>query len=134
MFSFLTRKDGAAAVEFALVIPIFLLMIAGIIFYGLYFSTANAVQQIAAEAARATVAGLSVAERKQLGQARAAAQVGLNPLLDPTKMTVTVAENTDGVKVTVRYDTSSQAMWAFGGLVPTPGKVVERVSVIATGG
>ena len=134
MLSFLTRKDGATAVEFALVIPVFLLMVAGIIFYGLYFSTVNAVQQIAAEAARATVAGLSVAERSQLGQSRAAAQVVQNPLLDPTKMTVTVAEASGSVKVTVRYDTSTQAMWAFGGLVPTPGKVVERVSVISTGG
>ena len=47
------RSDhGAAAVEFALVVPIFLLIVFGILQYGLYFFDSNSVRQGVREAAR----------------------------------------------------------------------------------
>ncbi len=48
-------EDGAAAVEFAIVSPVFLLIVVGILAYGLYFGAANSVQQLAADAARAAM-------------------------------------------------------------------------------
>jgi hypothetical protein len=46
------REEGAAAVEFALVVPILLLLVFGIIDYGLYFSDALAVRSGVREGAR----------------------------------------------------------------------------------
>jgi len=53
------RKDqrGAAAVEFALVLPIFIFLVFGIIQYGFYFWTAETANSAAREAARRVVVG-----------------------------------------------------------------------------
>jgi Flp pilus assembly protein TadG len=53
------RKDqrGAAAVEFALVLPIFIAIIFGIIQFGYYFWTAESANTAAREAARRVVVG-----------------------------------------------------------------------------
>jgi hypothetical protein len=49
------RERGAVAVEFALVLPILIVLVFGIIDYGAYFSNALAVRQGVREAARAAV-------------------------------------------------------------------------------
>ena len=46
------RDQGAAAVEFALVVPILIVLLFGIIDYGLYFANALAVRAGVSEAAR----------------------------------------------------------------------------------
>ena len=51
------REDGAAAVEFALVVPIFVAIVFGIIQYGFYFWTAETANSAAREAARRVVVG-----------------------------------------------------------------------------
>ena len=51
------REDGAAAVEFALVLPIFIALVFGIIQYGFYFWTAETANSAAREAARRVVVG-----------------------------------------------------------------------------
>jgi Flp pilus assembly protein TadG len=58
------KPDGASAVEFAIIAPVFILMIVGMLAYGIYFGAANSVQQIAADAARTSIAGLN-ADRAQ---------------------------------------------------------------------
>ena len=67
------RRDerGAAAVEFALVVPVLLLLVFGIISYGYMLSFRQGLSQAAAEGARAgavTVAGTSTAERERLAR------------------------------------------------------------------
>ena len=59
---FAQDRRGVAAVEFALVAPIFLLIIAGIIVFGFYFAIQVAVTEAASEGARLSVAGLTAAE------------------------------------------------------------------------
>uniref|UniRef100_UPI00289A9E19 TadE/TadG family type IV pilus assembly protein n=1 Tax=Brevundimonas sp. TaxID=1871086 RepID=UPI00289A9E19 len=51
-------REGAAAVEFALVGPILILLLIGIVVYGGWFLTAQTVQAVASEGARAAVGGL----------------------------------------------------------------------------
>jgi TadE-like protein len=51
------RERGASAVEFALVLPVLLLMLFGIVDYGLYFTNQLAVNQGVQEAARQAVVG-----------------------------------------------------------------------------
>lgn len=60
------QEDGAVAVEFALIAPVLLLIVAGIFYFGQLFAIANSLQQLAAETARATVPGLDSQERQQL--------------------------------------------------------------------
>ena len=51
------RSDGASAVEFALVVPVLLLLVFGIIEYGLWFSDSARRRQGVREAARQGVVG-----------------------------------------------------------------------------
>ncbi|MDM9623475.1 TadE/TadG family type IV pilus assembly protein, partial [Rhizobium sp. S96] len=62
----LFNTRGAAAIEFAIVAPLFLLVVLTLIAYGIYLSAAHALQQLTADAARTAVAGLSEQERTQL--------------------------------------------------------------------
>lgn len=66
-----TDIGGASAIEFAIVAPVFFMLIFGIIVYGYYFATLSLVNHIAYEAARATVSGLDDDERSTLAHARA---------------------------------------------------------------
>ncbi len=59
---------GATVVEFAMIAPLLLLMLAGIVDYGAYFSTAHAVQQMANDAARSAIAGSTAAQRLSLAE------------------------------------------------------------------
>ena len=66
-----TDESGASALEFAIVAPVFFILIFGIIVYGYYFATLSFVNHIAYEAARASVSGLDDDERVALAEARA---------------------------------------------------------------
>ena len=66
----LTRDRAAtSAVEFALVAPLFILMMLGMLGYGIYFGAAHSIQQLTADAARTAIAGLDEDERRSLAQA-----------------------------------------------------------------
>ncbi len=73
MRQFFTDKRGASAVEFALISPFLLLLVAAILAYGSIFATSLSLQQLAAETARATIGGLNDTEREQLAEAYLAA-------------------------------------------------------------
>ncbi|MDQ0471639.1 TadE family protein [Labrys wisconsinensis] len=128
------REDsGTAAVEFAFVAPIFLLFMVGILFYGSYFGAVHMVQQIAADAARASVAGVTDTERASLAQARATSDIAAFSLLNPQGVTVQVSQSTGSVQVTVTYDPSYLAVWPLAKLVPAPSGLITRVSAIDAG-
>src|SRR5262245_33302235 len=105
---FLRNKSGASALEFALVIPIFLTLVFGTIVYGAYFASLGIVHQIAAEAARATVTGLTDAERQSLATQRAAALVAsYGALLNTATVTVQATATSAGsfaVTVSQQFD------------------------------
>ncbi|RVD33089.1 pilus assembly protein, partial [Mesorhizobium sp. M4A.F.Ca.ET.020.02.1.1] len=50
---------GTTAVEFAMLAPLFILLLLGMVAYGIYFGASHSVQQIAADAARTAIAGLN---------------------------------------------------------------------------
>ena len=56
---------GSSAVEFAIVAPVLIALFAGIVVFGLYLGAMSSLRQLAAEAARASVAGVTDAERAQ---------------------------------------------------------------------
>lgn len=130
-------RRGTAAVEFALVMPLFVLIVTGIFTYGVYFGTAFNVESVAAEAARAAVGGLTPSERSALAQAQVSRILGQGSLLDPGKLQVeaqTATDNPDFFDVRLRYDSSALAIWAFEGLLPMPPRIIERAAVVRRGG
>lgn len=132
------NEDGTAAIEFALVLPIFLVLLLGILAYGVYFAAAHSTAQLAADAARASVAGLTETERSTLARANVASNIAsYGILLDPSKVTVeaaTVPTDTTEFRVAVRYDASDLPIWSFTPFLPLPSKVIEQAAVIKRGG
>jgi len=127
-------RSGAAAVEFAFVGPVFILMLFGIMAYGGYFWSAHAVQQVANDAARAAVAGLDGAERESLAQAAVAAEIADYAYLDPAKASVTVNDLADRMTVAVSYDATESVFFTLRHIVPMPPPRIERQASVRHGG
>lgn len=128
------RRDGAAAVEFALVAPLFILLLAGMLSYGGYLWTAHSVQQLANDAARAAIAGLDDPERLALArEAVSETAPNLGPF-DPLRTRVTATRDGQTFTVRVVYDAGDSAFWALEGIVPMPPREVARAATIRLGG
>jgi Flp pilus assembly protein TadG len=134
---FRSCRRAASAVEFAFVAPLLLVMIFGIVVWGSYLAVVHAVQQLAAEAARSSIAGLSNAERAALAQAYVTANVGAYPLISPSRVTVNAAASASDATafvVTVSYDASKTFIYSLPSFVPAPPSTVARSATIPYGG
>lgn len=131
---FAAARAGNAAVEFALVGPMLLLILSGIFTYGGYFLTAHTVQQITNDAARAALAGLDDEERTQL--ARQAAEAGLRgqSFMRGDLANLNVARSGAALSVAVTYDASDDMYWALQSLLPVPSPEISRTATIRLGG
>lgn len=127
-------RAAVSAVEFALVAPVFILLMLGIVCFGILFGAYNAVQQLAAESARASVAGLSATERNQIAQTYVASTVGAYGFLDPTKLTVTTASQTTTFQVTITYDMSQSIVFRLGNILSPVNPTITRSAAIQNGG
>lgn len=128
------NREGSAAVEFALVGPLLILLLAGLVVYGGWFWMAQSVQTMASEGARAAVAGLDVAEREQLARSFIATEAQAGAGLDPALAVVTVQSDIQAIRVRVAYDVSGHPIMALAGLLPAPPGVIERTAVVRIGG
>ncbi|HWV81395.1 MAG TPA: TadE/TadG family type IV pilus assembly protein [Hyphomicrobiaceae bacterium] len=129
--------SGASAVEFAIVVPVFLTMLFGIIAYGIYFGAVHSTSQLAADAARASVAGLSDAERTAIATAHVRNNVPAYVLLNPERIEVTaepLEADARQFRVSVRYDASLLPIWNFTPFLPLPERIIERTATIQRGG
>ena len=129
--------SGASAVEFALVLPVFMLLVFGIVMFGAYLAMVHDVQQLAAEAARTSVAGLNETERKSLATNYVTQNAASYPLIAPAQLSVNAA--TSGADpnvfiVTVNYDASSTFIYSLPSFVPAPPPVIVRSAAIPRGG
>lgn len=129
-----SRREGSAAVEFALVGPILILLLAGLVVYGGWCWMAQSVQSMASEGARAAVGGLDAAEREQLARTFIATQAQAGAGLDPSRAVVTVQSDIEAIRVRVAYDVSDEPVMALAGLLPAPPGVIERTAVVRIGG
>ena len=130
----LRAKDGAAAVEFAFIAPVLLALMMGVMSYGSYFWTAHTVQQIANDAARAAIAGLTDPERAELARATLNTDLADQPMLDPTKVSVEIARNGTSLTVAVAYDGRDSMFATLGQLVPMPDTQIRRSASVRLGG
>lgn len=126
------RREGAAAVEFALVGPILVLLLIAIVVYGGWFLMAQSVQALASEGARAAVGGLDAVERDALARREVTAAVR-GVALDPDRTTIEVSEEAGRLRVVVVYDTGDSLVMALGGMLPRPPVVIRRSAVIHVG-
>ncbi len=134
---FCVGRSGASAVEFALVLPAFLAIVFGIVMFGSYLAVVHGVQQLAAEAARSSVAGLSEGERSTLANNYVTGNVGSYPLIAPGRLTVNAATSSSDANVfvvTVNYDASGMFFYALPSFVPSPPTHVVRSAAIPRGG
>lgn len=133
----LRHAGGGSAVEFALVTPVLLLLFAGLLVYGVHLGAAHSLRQIAAEAARASVAGITDAERASLAQGVVQRSLAAGSLLKAGSVGVQVgASATDaGVyTVTLRYDASALGLTGLGRLVPLPPDLLTSTVSVRRGG
>ncbi|MDX2259149.1 MAG: TadE/TadG family type IV pilus assembly protein [Hyphomicrobiaceae bacterium] len=131
------HRSGAAAVEFAVVAPVFLLMLIAMLAYGIYLGAAHGTAQLAADAARAAVAGLSDAERVTIAEDHIRRNAGSYPLLDASRVSVVAGPLPGDVtqfRVAVRFDATNLPIWGFANLIPLPESTIERVATIKRGG
>jgi Flp pilus assembly protein TadG len=126
------KREGVAAVEFALVGPILILLLISIVVYGGWFLMAQSVQALASEGARAAVGGLTVAERESLAR-REVTDAVKGVALKPNKTTIQVSENDGRLRVVVVYDASDSAVMLLGGMLPRPPAVIQRAAVVHVG-
>ncbi len=134
---FLAARDGAIAVEFAMIAPVFLMILFGIIMYGSYLSVVHGVGQLAAEAARSSVAGLNESERSSLANSYVTGNVNSYPLIDPAHLTVNAATSGSDANVfvvTVNYDASGMFIYSLPTFVPAPSSTIVRSAAIPRGG
>lgn len=131
------RRDsgGASAIEFAIVAPVFFTLVFGIAIYGAYFASLSLVNEIAYEAARATVAGLSDSERASLAQARANELIKtFSGFLNANAITVASGPQPGGLyTVTVDYQFDELGLNGMT-LLPLPSSNETATYIVSDGG
>ena len=135
-FKLMRCRRGSSAVEFAMVLPIFLTIVFGIVVFGSYLSIIHGVQQLAAEAARSSIGGMSETERGNIAKTFVTANANTYPMIESAKLAVTAATsptNTNVFVVTVNYDASNLFIYTLP-FVPLPPKNIIRSAVIPYGG
>ena len=126
---------GTSAIEFAIVAPVFFVLVFGIVVYGAYFASFSLVNHIAYEAARASVAGLTDDERASLAQARAEELIAdFSGFLKSTALTVTSAPQSGGLySVTVHYQFDDLGLGGLT-LLPLPSSDETATYAVSHGG
>ncbi|SFP70975.1 Flp pilus assembly protein TadG [Mesorhizobium sp. NFR06] len=117
--------------------PIFILLLLGMVAYGIYFGASHSVQQIAADAARTAIAGLNQTERQALVTDFIAHDVSDYPFVDPSKLTINAQDSAaDGSQfvVSVSYDARNLPIWNLFQKLPLPGTTIQSRSTIRVGG
>lgn len=135
--SFATATSGAAAVEFAILLPVYLFFLLGMIAYGIYFGAAHSVQQLSADAARTAIAGLSAEERQALAQQFIERNADGYLFIDRHKLAVEISDSTvdeSQFDVTLSYDATDLPIWGLWERLPMPSRTILRRSTIRMGG
>ncbi|MGM4990328.1 TadE/TadG family type IV pilus assembly protein [Tardiphaga sp. 215_C5_N2_1] len=136
MKKLLSCRRGSSAVEFAMLLPVFLSIVFGIVVFGSYFAVVHGVQQLAAEAARSSVAGLTETERGSIASTYVTSNAATYPLINASKLSVNAATSSSNANVfvvTVNYDASTMFIYSLP-FVPMPPSQVSRSAAIPYGG
>ncbi|GBU15936.1 MULTISPECIES: TadE/TadG family type IV pilus assembly protein [Methylobacterium] len=128
---------GSSAVEFAIVAPVLIALFAGIVVFGLYLGAMSSLRQLAAEAARASVAGVTDAERASLARQRVDTSLAGGSLFRPGSVGVEVGADLGDPTlyvVTLSYDSTALGLGGFARLVPLPPDMMRSRVAVRRGG
>lgn len=135
------RESGAATVEFALVAVLLLLLLLGIVSYGMILAVKGTVSQAAAEGARAAVPAATFADATNAATVQAGKSADwLGGTCNSGQLTCTVSApylcdatvpNVYCVKVIVAYDWGAGAIFPNLPFVPQPPSNIQSVSVVS---
>lgn len=128
---------GTAVIEFAILTPVFLLMLTGMLAYGIYFGAAHALQQLAADAARTAIAGINAAEGRLLVEAYLQRNAGDYMLIDYQKLDFLLKVPEPGdeqYRLTLIYDAGDLPIWNLYPPLPLPETQIVRGATILRGG
>lgn len=129
-----TDSTGSMAVEFALLGPMLVVLLMGIVSYGGWLWLAQSIQGIASEAARASIGGLDDAEREALARAEVVSHAGRMFQVAPEDVIVDVETDASQLTVRLSYDVSNHPLMQVASLLPRPPEQVQGVAVVRTGG
>lgn len=132
-----SNEQGAAAIEFAILTPVFLLMLMGMLAYGIYFGASLSLQQLAADAARTSISGVNDNERRRLVEnfldKNADAYVLLN-LASVDHSFELARRDANQFAVTLSYDAQALPIWNLYLPLPLPSKTITHQATIRNGG
>ncbi|UOA16578.1 TadE/TadG family type IV pilus assembly protein [Sulfitobacter dubius] len=133
-YRFWEDEDGAVAVEFALVLPLLLAILFGIVCFGQYFSIAHSLQQLAAESARYSVLELSEANRMAKAEEFISGATSRFPILHSGKVSHAISPAVTagpGIVVTITYNLSGSAIDLIDGFLGLDISEISRSSYLA---
>ena len=121
-------RRGSVAVEFAILAPLLLAIVAAGIFYSRWFAAASETQNLASEGARAAVAGLDDAERQAIVAELMTARA--TPLERGATRTWSAAREGDLYSVSV---TTTLPDYELSRLIPMPTNAITRQAFVVVG-
>lgn len=110
-------------IETALLLPLFLALLLGIMIYGQYFMLAHSVQQAANDGARAAITGLDAADRRAVAIRAIDRSMGGVGGYRSELRSILVSENTQAITVDLAYRVP-EGDFLRSSLVPSPGNVI----------
>lgn len=131
---FLVDKRGVAVLEFAIIMPLLLLITVAILSYGGYFFMAHAIQQMANDGARVAIAGLDNTERQALVGQSVSDSLTHYSILPAARTSWILDETSQRLIVSVSTDASSTPFFAMSTMLPMPGSTIRRQAVVSVGG
>lgn len=132
--SIIKACDGVSALEFAIIAPVAVLILFGVISYGLIFTLHLELQHLLAETSRATIPGLDTRERRELAETEFGQRAGRYAFLDAAAAVIDVADDGLATRVRITYDPTDGPAWIFDGLLPLPEAPMVYEQTIRNGG
>ncbi len=125
-------QRGTAIIEFAILLPVLIALLTGMICYGLYFGAAHSVQQLAADAARHSIAGETLAERQTMVTSFVNTHGPAYFLVRPERLSEVSATQQAGgqLRVRIAYDATWLPIFGFSRIMPLPPGTITRDCVI----
>lgn len=125
-------RRGTAIIEFAVLLPVLIALLTGMVCYGLYFGAAQSVQQLAADAARHSIAGETLAERQTMVTDYVNTNGPAYFLVRAERLSEVSATSQAGGRLRVRisYNATWLPIFGFSNLVPLPPSTITRDCVI----
>jgi Flp pilus assembly protein TadG len=130
-------RRGLAALEFAIVAPVFMFMLMGMIGVGIYLMFLHELQELSASAARRSVAGITAADRDSLTQQFVANAAARSALLNPADLTVQTAATGSpprNYSVTVTYSLRDTPIPMLSRIIGIQLNEISRTSTVMFGG